>query len=77
MPERMDQLPELLQVKKLFDSLDPQAQKYAEEWVQPRFRSLLDTLDAKSGPAMMRIFDTEIVPRLRDQGLLRGWRRPQ
>lgn len=78
MPERMDQLPLSLQVKRLWESLGYERQNYVERWIQPRFGSLLDTLtDERSFQTMMRIFDTEIIPRLRDQNMLRGWVRPQ
>lgn len=77
-PERMDQLPLSLQVKRLWESLGYERQSYVERWVQPRFGSLLDTLtNERSFEPMMRIFDTEIIPRLRDQNMLRGWERPR
>ncbi len=78
MPGRMDQLPPILQAKRLWESLSYEQQNYVERWVQPRFGSLLDTLqDERSGVTMVNIFNTEIIPRLRDQNMLRGWQRPQ
>lgn len=59
------------QVRNMWDSLTPEQQAYVQDWVQPRWGSIIDMYNDAAQPILIRIWNTEVVPALRNRGMIR------